>query len=506
MTIKPDYKIQSNSGNYFISSTDRDQKILSSEEERVHAYAVDARVLPAESGIEATFFKKGANSSRFFETRPIRSNAITKNTVFKGLGYATLAAATLGLVYLASSTLRNPFNFDNQNVNKTLNLTQDVDSQGASERICLVSEHYERLLQTKKCFENDQNIRDLFERNVDNRAIILNSPTSSYNTDDSSRIPWNYHTFFGEIKPSSKNRTENTTDKQETSRDFTHKQFQLLQTFRPEWHTYWPTEINNISFDEDNTVPKHLPNSSQVQIKTDILNTFNTSSVNPPPKTRPFASTKNMSLWDDPSAHNKDTEGTPTLPTNAEEAYNFGKTYLSKEKWSPSEAFKYFEHAAKLNHTEAQRYVGILYQIGEGTSKSHEKALDYYKLAADKNDDEAQFLLARMYQLGLGTEPSHELAEKYYNFIKDKGAVNQDYKKTKHFKSAINNLIILYLYSKEIRSYEKYCECSNLIDNPCLQTLSKIHFWLGGYTTYLRPYANRFRDRDKNIKETYNFS
>ena len=73
-------------------------------------------------------------------------------------------------------------------------------------------------------------------------------------------------------------------------------------------------------------------------------------------------------------------------------------------------AKRLFNQLALNGAPVAQRYLGEMYDKGQGGSKDYVKAVEWYKKAAMQNDPQAQFLLGVKYDNGHGVPRDQKLA------------------------------------------------------------------------------------------------
>ena len=77
--------------------------------------------------------------------------------------------------------------------------------------------------------------------------------------------------------------------------------------------------------------------------------------------------------------------------------------------------------AADQGNSDAQFYLGILYDYGSGVPQDHGEAVRWYRLAADQGDTAAQFSLGFMYNFGRGVPQNHGEAVRWYRLAADQG-------------------------------------------------------------------------------------
>jgi len=98
--------------------------------------------------------------------------------------------------------------------------------------------------------------------------------------------------------------------------------------------------------------------------------------------------------------------------------YCTGDAGISKDY---EKAAKWFRKSAEQGHIDAQVYLAIMYQQGDGVKQSYRNAAQWYQKAADQGDPEAQNRLALMYQNGKGVEQSYEKAAEWHQKAAEQG-------------------------------------------------------------------------------------
>ena len=106
------------------------------------------------------------------------------------------------------------------------------------------------------------------------------------------------------------------------------------------------------------------------------------------------------------------------------------KSYKSKDYKA---ALKFFTKAGDMGNSNAQNYLGWMYQNGYGAKKNNVEAMKWYRKAAEKGNADAQYNLAFMYEKGYGVTPNYAEAVKWYLKAAEQGDV-----------SAQNNLGYMY--------------------------------------------------------------
>lgn len=85
---------------------------------------------------------------------------------------------------------------------------------------------------------------------------------------------------------------------------------------------------------------------------------------------------------------------------SAEDLYKKGKNYYDKEDYK--DALEWFEKAAKQGHSDAQWFLGYMYDKGKGVKQNYSKAAKWYEKAGDQGHTTAQWTLGYFYYCGWG--------------------------------------------------------------------------------------------------------
>jgi hypothetical protein len=113
-------------------------------------------------------------------------------------------------------------------------------------------------------------------------------------------------------------------------------------------------------------------------------------------------------------------------------APSFAQTSGEKKEESPpikgyGEAQKWFLHAAKQGHKNAQYMLGIIYYHGRGVKKNYLDARNWFELAAKQNHTEAQYMLGIIYYDGKGIPKDLGQAVKWFEKAAQKGDKEAQY-------------------------------------------------------------------------------
>jgi TPR repeat protein len=85
------------------------------------------------------------------------------------------------------------------------------------------------------------------------------------------------------------------------------------------------------------------------------------------------------------------------------------------------EAFKWYSEAAKKSHKEAIYHLGLLYEMGLGTSQDYQRAIQLYEQAGQLGSDSAFYQLGHTYHYGSGVDIDSIKAIEYYTLSVELG-------------------------------------------------------------------------------------
>ncbi|HXS69820.1 MAG TPA: tetratricopeptide repeat protein, partial [Candidatus Polarisedimenticolia bacterium] len=77
------------------------------------------------------------------------------------------------------------------------------------------------------------------------------------------------------------------------------------------------------------------------------------------------------------------------------------------------ENFDEVRKAAEEGDAQAQCYLGVCYQNGQGVKQDYQEAVKWFKKSADQNDSVAQCYLGVCYQAGFGVPQEYGQAAKW---------------------------------------------------------------------------------------------
>jgi len=110
---------------------------------------------------------------------------------------------------------------------------------------------------------------------------------------------------------------------------------------------------------------------------------------------------------------------------SAEELYQKGRNLYDQNNYK--EAVVWLRKAAEQEHTNAQIYLGYIYDKGNGVTQDYSEAVKWYRKAAEKGDASAISNLGVCYEHGNGVKQSFKEAVKLYRKAAEKGNANAQY-------------------------------------------------------------------------------
>ena len=104
---------------------------------------------------------------------------------------------------------------------------------------------------------------------------------------------------------------------------------------------------------------------------------------------------------------------------SAEDYYKKGKEYFDKKDYQNS--LEWFQKAADQGYSNAQNFLGYMYENGYGVTQDYTKAVELYQKAADQGLIIAQCNLGLMYANGYGVTQDYDKAIKWYQKAANQG-------------------------------------------------------------------------------------
>jgi TPR repeat protein/uncharacterized protein YgiM (DUF1202 family) len=93
-------------------------------------------------------------------------------------------------------------------------------------------------------------------------------------------------------------------------------------------------------------------------------------------------------------------------------AYGRGDYATALREWLP---------LAEYGNADAQNYIGLMYDLGQGVSQDRTEAARWHRKAAEQGDAVGQVSLGRMYEIGRGVAQDYGEAVKWYRKAADQG-------------------------------------------------------------------------------------
>ena len=111
-------------------------------------------------------------------------------------------------------------------------------------------------------------------------------------------------------------------------------------------------------------------------------------------------------------------------------------------------AFQLYNKVAKQGFTQAQYYLGVMYNLGIGVEQSYKKAHKWYEKAAEQGHANAQYNMGSMYYFGQHILQDYSEAVKWYEKAAEQGHADAQY-----------NLGVMYHYGEGVDvNYKKAFE------------------------------------------------
>lgn len=102
------------------------------------------------------------------------------------------------------------------------------------------------------------------------------------------------------------------------------------------------------------------------------------------------------------------------LAANASPEQNYKQAEKFQKSEKNEEAFEYYLKAARQGDAEAQFYLGLCYNYGDGVEKDLSEAVVWFRKAAHQGLAQAQFNLGLCYYNGNGVEKNLSEAVKWF--------------------------------------------------------------------------------------------
>jgi TPR repeat protein len=104
---------------------------------------------------------------------------------------------------------------------------------------------------------------------------------------------------------------------------------------------------------------------------------------------------------------------------NAAAQYLVALCWDDQENYSESAAW--YRKSAEQGYGDAQLYLGLMYDNGQGVTQDYKEAMKWYTLAAEQGIASAQYNLGLMYDNGQGVIQDYKEAMKWYTLAAEQG-------------------------------------------------------------------------------------
>jgi TPR repeat protein len=87
-----------------------------------------------------------------------------------------------------------------------------------------------------------------------------------------------------------------------------------------------------------------------------------------------------------------------------------------------AEAFKWYKQSGDKGLADAQLWLGVMYEAGQGIPQNYSEAAKWYRKSADQGDPDAQWSLSIMYDKGWGVVQDYVAAHMWANLSASKAS------------------------------------------------------------------------------------
>lgn len=113
------------------------------------------------------------------------------------------------------------------------------------------------------------------------------------------------------------------------------------------------------------------------------------------------------------------TESSGSSENPVQELLDQGSQYYAQNNFT--EAFRVYKQAADDGNSEAQNWVGLLYDQGKGVGEDQTEATDWYRKSAEQGNPFGQYNLGAQYYNGEGIEQDYKQAFDWYTKAAEQG-------------------------------------------------------------------------------------
>jgi TPR repeat protein len=103
---------------------------------------------------------------------------------------------------------------------------------------------------------------------------------------------------------------------------------------------------------------------------------------------------------------------------------DFQKGLDAHKKGDYATALREFSLLSERGNADAQAFLGIMYDWGQGVGQNHKEAAMWFRKSAEQGDALGQFKLGFMYDLGQGVVQDYKEAAKWYRKSAEQGNAN----------------------------------------------------------------------------------
>ena len=100
------------------------------------------------------------------------------------------------------------------------------------------------------------------------------------------------------------------------------------------------------------------------------------------------------------------------IKKNAENRNYIANLYYNKKEYA--KAVEWYRKAAELGSADAQDYMGVMYDRGEGVERNYDEAVKWYRKAANQSHNLGEYNMGRMYEEGRGVAKDYKMARDWY--------------------------------------------------------------------------------------------
>jgi len=149
---------------------------------------------------------------------------------------------------------------------------------------------------------------------------------------------------------------------------------------------------------------------------------------------------------------------------------NFNTGYDYYKKGDYSQAVEWYRKAAEQGNADAQNYLGVMYEKGQGVNQDYSQAVEWFRKAAEQGYASAQCNLGVMYELGRGVNQDDAKAVEWYRKAAEQGYATAQYYLGNRYRDGKG---VNQDYSQAVEWYKKAAEQGNADAREQLDKLKK---------------------------------